>query len=158
MLRDVARQLDAWVVSRNAEAQTEGLPSYPPCEIRVIGQAALLEAGCELAVVATADVDVSGHLPFAVEQEFRRLLATEGLELDPVGHEAWMPPETEHTPVFSGRFVTLLVADEAAILVSKAIKAPERNRALIVEYLARGASERFLELARRHSLDLEQFL
>ena len=131
MLRDIARQLDAWVVSRNAEARTEGLPSYPPCEIRVVGQAALLEAGSELTVVATADVDVSGQIAFAVEQEFRRLLAAEGLELDPVGHEAWMPSETEYTPVFS---------------------------ALIVEYLARGASERFLDLARRYSLDLEQFL
>jgi hypothetical protein len=29
---------------------------------------------------------------------------------------------------------------------------------LIVEYLAKGASERFLTLAGRHGVDLEQFL
>lgn len=80
-----------------------------------------------------------------------------GRELDPVGHEV-MPPETRYTDFFRGRFVRVLLADPEAILLSKALKAPARNRQLIVEYLALGASDRFLELAQKYRLDLEQFL
>ena len=50
------------------------------------------------------------------------------------------------------------VADIDAVLLSKALKAPLKNRALIVEYVAAGASERFYALAARYGLDLEQFL
>jgi hypothetical protein len=57
-----------------------------------------------------------------------------------------------------GPFVRLLLAEPEAILLSKAIKAPDKNRALITEYLAQGASDRFLELAKKYNLDLEQFL
>jgi hypothetical protein len=50
------------------------------------------------------------------------------------------------------------VADPDAVLISKAARAPEKNKALITEYLAKGASERFFELARKHDVDLEQFV
>lgn len=45
-----------------------------------------------------------------------------------------------------------------AVLLSKALKAPAKNRSLLTEYLAMGASERFLELAEKYHLDLEQFV
>jgi oligoendopeptidase F len=54
--------------------------------------------------------------------------------------------------------VTLKVADEESVLLSKATKAPAKNAALLTEYLASGASERFMELAEKYGLDLEQFL
>jgi len=69
-----------------------------------------------------------------------------------------MPKETRYTVLFSGEFVTLKVADMEAILISKALKAPRKNRALIVEYLARGATPRFMRLARKYGVDLESFL
>ena len=50
------------------------------------------------------------------------------------------------------------VADPDAVLISKAYKAPEKNMGLITEYLAKGASERFFELAQKYAVDLEQFV
>jgi hypothetical protein len=158
MLREVAEKLDDWVAVRNREAQEEGLPRFPPTTIKVLGQTALLEAGVALSLAATNDVDAYADYPHAVEVEFRRLLAAEGRELDPLGHEVWMPPETQYEEFFKGRFVRVLLAEPEAILLSKALKAPAKNRPLIVEYLASGASERFLELAQAYQLDLEQFL
>ena len=117
-----------------------------------------LSGTVELTLAATNDVDVYADYPHAVEREFARLLAVEGRELDPLGHEVWMPRETRYNEFFAGRNVRVLVADLEAILLSKALKAPAKNRPLIVEYLARGASERFLGLARKYRLDLEQFL
>jgi hypothetical protein len=111
-----------------------------------------------LHLVATKDVDVRADYTHAVESEFRRLLVKEGLELDPLGHEIWMPTETRYQVSFAGEFVTLELADMEAILLSKAPKAPTKNRALIVEYLAAGATERFLKMAEKYGLDLETFL
>ena len=49
------------------------------------------------------------------------------------------------------------MADPDAVLISKALKAARKNEALITEYLAKGASERFFNLARKYRVDLEQF-
>jgi hypothetical protein len=51
-----------------------------------------------------------------------------------------------------------LLAEPEAVLVSKALKAPAKNRQLLVEYLASGPSDRFMKLVAKHTVDLEQFL
>jgi hypothetical protein len=158
VLRNVAERLDSWIIDRNTELQLKGMPAYRPCQIKVLGQAALLESGLPLHLAATKDVDVRADYDHAVEAEFRRLLQASGRDLDPVGHEAWMPRETTYTPLYSGRYVALLVADPDAVLVSKALKAPAKNRSLITEYLAMGASPRFLQLCKRYAVELEQFV
>ncbi len=66
--------------------------------------------------------------------------------------------ETEWHVLYVGTHVTAHAADADAVLVSKARKAPQKNQALLVEYLARGASDRFFELAERYAVDLESFL
>jgi hypothetical protein len=125
--------------------------------VRVLGQSALWAAGVDLALTATQDLDAYGDYEWAVQQELERLLAQEGKVLDPHGREVWMPKETLYRPLYEGTFVEGLVADPDAVLISKALKAPEKNSALLTEYLAKGASKRFFELAREHHVDLEQF-
>jgi hypothetical protein len=158
MLREIAEQLDAWVVARNLEARDEGLPTLRPCTIKLLGQMALLESAVPLTLAATNDVDVQEDYPHAVEQELARLLARSGKELDPLGHAIWMPAETRYRDLFRGQLVTLQVADADAVLLSKARMAPVKNKPLILEYLARGPSERFLALASKYGVDLESFL
>jgi hypothetical protein len=158
MLEAVAQQLDDWIIEQNAVFAAEGLPPIPPCRIRVLGQTALLESALALTLAATRDVDVKADYVYVVESRFRELLAREGRELDAVGHEAWMPKETRYATLFSGRYVQLQLALPDYVLLSKALKAREKNHALIVEYLAHGASSVFLELAAKYRLDLEFFL
>lgn len=119
---------------------------------------ALLEQKLSLHLVATQDVDATGDYEHAVEREFARLLSVQGKELDPLAHEAWMPKDTQYHRLFSGSFVALDVAEPEAVLISKALKAPLKNRALITEYLAQGPSDRFLALAARYKLNFEDFL
>jgi hypothetical protein len=69
-----------------------------------------------------------------------------------------MPEETDYEGFFAGRFVTLRVADEECVLLSKAAKAPGKNSPLLTEYLASGPSERFMALAAKYNVDLEQFI
>jgi hypothetical protein len=154
----IAAKLDAWVVAENLAARSEGLPLLKPSRIRLLGQTALLECHAPFQLNLTNDVDVYADYEYPVQAEFRRLLATHGKELDPLGHEVWMPKETRYADLFTGSYVTLQVADIDAVLLSKALKAPRKNRALIVEYLAAGASRHFLTMTKRYQLDLEQFL
>lgn len=158
MLKDLAAELDEWFVEQAQEAVSEGMASPRACTIRLHGQMALLERGLKLNLIATQDVDVSENLVGAARKQFERLLAKRDLILDPVGHEAWMPEETEYETFFSGKFVTLKVADEECVLLSKAAKAPQKNSALLTEYLASGPSERFIALAAKYNVDLEQFV
>jgi hypothetical protein len=158
MLLEVARELDQWVIAENLERRAEGLLLIRPFEIKVVGQTALLEQATRLTLAATVDVDVVASYEHVVEQEFRRLLEGRGRQLDPVGHEVWMPGDTLYRALYTGDYATLRVAELEAVLVSKALKAPLKNRTLITEYLAQGASERFLALAQQHAVDLEQFL
>jgi hypothetical protein len=157
VLRRIAEQLDDWIASRNREARAAGTLQLARCRIRVLGQTALMEAGAPLSLAATNDVDVYADYEFPIQQEFERLLQAQGKALDPLGHEIWMPKETEYSVIHAGRFVEVSVADIAAVLVSKGLKAPAKNRVILMEYFARGASERFLMLARKYRLDLGQF-
>lgn len=158
MLEELGASLDAWVIARNVEAREEGRLLLKPCHIRVLGQTALFESDVDLHLNLTSDVDVYADYEHSIELEFRRLLAERGRELGTTGREVWMPTETRYDDLFVGEYVTMQVADPDAVLLSKALKAPRKNRALIVEYLAAGASPRFFALAERYDLDLEQFV
>jgi hypothetical protein len=74
-----------------------------------------------------------------------------------LGDEIWMPRETRYTVAFRGKLVRLMLAEPEAILVSKALKAPIKNRALVTEYLAVGPTERFWALAKKYAVALEDF-
>lgn len=150
--------LDQWIARENVRARVEGVPAHRKCTIRVLGQTALLLAEVDLALTTTQDLDAYADYDWAVQQELERLLAKEGKVLDPHGREIWMPKETQYAPLYDGRYVQALVADPDAVLISKALKAPDKNEALITEYLAKGASDRFFELAKRHAVDLERFV
>jgi len=157
-LAQIFLALDQWVARENVRARAEGMPAYKSCRVRVLGQWALWAAGVDLTLTATQDLDAYGDYEWAVQGELERLLAENGKVLDPHGHEVWMPRETRYNPLYQGTFVEALVADADAVLISKALKAAEKNRALITEYLAKGASKRFFELARKYRVDLEQFV
>ena len=157
-LAEIFLALDQWVARESVRARAEETPAYRRCSVRVLGQSALWAAGVDLTLTATQDLDAYGDYEWPVQRELERLLAENGKVLDPHGHEVWMPKETRYDPLYEGTFVEALVADADAVLISKALKAAEKNTALITEYLAKGASERFFELARKYRVDLEQFV
>ena len=119
---------------------------------------ALLETDAPFTLAATNDVDVKADLEHSVRRHLEQLLAKRGLHLDPLGHEIWMPGETRYERTFSGSYVALSIADTEAILLSKAKMAPAKNRPLLIEYLAAGPSQRFVQLARKYDVDLEALL
>lgn len=158
MIADVARQLDAWIDEHNREASAEGVPLLRPCRIRLVGQMALFELTPSLKLRATDDVDAIVDAEYAVRRQLEVLLETRGLHLDRLAHEAWMPSETFYVKAYEGANVSLEVADLESVLISKGLKAPEKNGRLLSEYIASGPSQRFMNMALKYDLDLEQFV
>ena len=157
MLKGVCKELDKWLEGENRERLQAGTPTLR-CELYIIGQAALLEARLGIKIAATMDVDLHKQLHGAVRQKLDELLAAHGKKIDPVGHEAWMPEETEFNLIHDGKIVKSYVAQPEYVLISKAKMAPTKNRNLIVEYIGTNPTPLFLKLAKKYKIDLEGFL
>ena len=158
MIIKIFKTLDSWTVNANKEAVSNSWPAIAPFYIKVLGQTALLEAKIELNITATMDVDVYANYQHPVKNEFERLLREQGRCLDPDSEKIWMPTETEYVQIFTGRLLTGFIAKNEYVLISKALKAPKKNNSLIVEYIAKGPSKLFMQLANKYKLDLKEFI
>ncbi len=159
MINQVFDQLDLWIEQKNQEAQTEGFLGINRVDIRIVGQTALLEANLHIYVAATIDVDTKNQIEYSVRKKFSELLEVRGKILDPVGHEAWMPDETEYRQIFDGSNLSGYIAEPVFVILSKAKKAPVKNKDLIAEYLASvDLDQRIFQLARKYQVDLDAFV
>jgi hypothetical protein len=158
MLTPLFKVLDEWIMDENKKSQKEGFVPLKPCEIYIIGQTALIEADLKFHLAATMDVDVYRELEYSIKKQFESLLKAEGKELDPVGHEAWMPEETKWISLFEGQFVRGFISKPEYIMVSKALKAPKKNHTLLIDYIASEPPDLFFELAAKYEVNLEDFL
>ncbi len=89
----------------------------------------------QIRLFGTVDVDATVRGEYWIQKKFEELLLEEGLELDPVADEIWLPVEATFTTVFSETILTCLRLDPLGALTSKAIKAREKNRILIRQAL-----------------------
>lgn len=157
MIKECAKKLDKWLVGENKErAETGAL--LLKCTIKVIGQTALIEAGLKIELAATMDVDFSQQLHGIIREKLSEFLSEYGKQIDPVGHEAWMPGETEYQEIYKGKFVECFIAKPEYVLISKAKMAPSKNKNLIIEYLGTSPTPLFFELATQYQVNLEDFL
>ena len=105
-----------------------------------MGQMSLLTnrtISAQIKLIGTVDVDASiDGGPYSwVGKKFAQILAAKGLELDKYADEIWLPKNATFQKVFSGKILTCLRLDPLDALVSKAVKAPEKNRILIRQAL-----------------------
>lgn len=159
MLKGVFENLDAWAVERNLNAIDACERFLPVTDILIIGQTALLEAKFDFPVVATMDVDAYKEITYRIKVKFEELLAIKGKHLDPVGHEAWMPDETEFKTIHDGKIIIGKIAEPVFVIISKAKKSPEKNKFLIADYLASQCrDDRIFDLADKYQIDLEKLI
>lgn len=159
MLRKVFKALDMWIGDVNTDRRAESGLELRKATIQIVGQTALLESKLKIELLATADVDAYLDAEYEVRRKFDALLQEQGGQyLDPHSAEVWMPAETRYDAIYSGKFVEGLVAQPEYVLLSKALKAPGKNEKLIVDYLASGPTRKFISLATKYELDLEQFI
>ncbi|MDC0358427.1 hypothetical protein OAO01_06390 [Oligoflexia bacterium] len=158
MLRKIFHRLDEWIIAENKRAVEGSGRLISSCTFTVLGQSALLEAQLDLELAQTADVDVYNDASYAIIRKLESLLNEKGLHLDPLGAEIWMPKEVKCFEKFNGEYVRMLVAEAQYVMVSKALKAPEKNKELISQYLASEPPNTFSELCNNYGVDLNFFV
>jgi len=158
MLKPIFEKLDRWIEEENKQANVEGLPALKKCEFHIVGQNALIEAKLDLFVTATTDVDSIDNASHAIRSRLNELLKVEGLELDPLGSEIWMPKETQYSTIYEGTWVKAYLADPLYIFVSKAKFARKKDLVLLQEFIAKAADYEFFRLCATYQIDLEKIL
>lgn len=158
MIKEVFQKLDYWIERENQERREMGTLLLKKVKIQIVGQTALLEAKLNLSLLGTADVDAFIQGEYVVREKLNELLKNDGHFLDPDSEKIWMPDETKYHLIYDGTWVGGFLADPESVLLSKALKAPHKNKNLMIEYLANKPSDRFLKLAKKYHLNLENFL
>jgi len=139
ILEKIFQQLDKAIEKENDERRQEGALGLPHAEIKILGQMSLIsnpEVQAKITLFATFDVDAIIKAPHWIETAFKNLLEKERFELDPLSHEIWIPKESTFTTIFSSSRLTCSRLDPLFTLLSKAIKAKEKNKVLIAQALA----------------------
>ncbi len=155
MLLNIFQQLDQEIIELNLELQSEGSREIPKFYIKIVGQSALLEANTGLALTATMDVDAYANFVWLARVKFCDILKKHHLIYDSLSNEIWMPEETKYVHLYKGFVVDGYYAESEYVLLSKIAKAPEKNKNLILQYIAKGPSQLFLQLCGKYKIDLK---
>ena len=158
MLLNIFQQLDQEIIELNLELQAEGSREIPKFYIKIVGQSALLEANTGLALTATMDVDAYANFVWLAREKFCDILKKHHLIYDSLSNEIWMPEETKYVHLYKGFVVDGYYAELEYVLLSKIAKAPEKNKNLILQYIAKGPSQLFLQLCGTYKIDLKGVL
>jgi len=157
MLQKIFEELDVWVEQENGDIATSGGIRIPFFQIKVLGQTALAEIKIDLDLFETQDLDAYVMCEERVKQKLDDLLRKINKQYDFLSQEIWMPRETEYKILYKSKRFEASVALPEYVLISKALKAPTKNRTLILEYLAKKPTDLFFNLAKAYGLDLTEF-
>lgn len=123
----------------SAERASDGLPQLAKVELKVLGQMALFAneyASASLDLVQTKDLDAIIEGDWVVRSMFKETLRHHGLVYDDLSDEIWIPPEATFDEYYNSSLLRVLVLSPLYVLVSKAVKAPEKNKQLITQAIS----------------------
>lgn len=156
---DLFVELDSLIVAENREREARGGLIISPAKIQVLGQVSLIlneEVVRRIPLFATQDIDVLVDGDIFVVNSFRRLLEKRYLQFDLLAREVWLPRDATFIPIYHGERLEVQILDPLSALTSKAVKAPEKNLALIREALAVYGNE-LEEKIRSYGVDPSKF-
>lgn len=147
----IFKELNERVASENADREESGSLKLRPVEVRVMGQATLLAnefAASVLTLAMTNDLDavIERNQAFMISVLKKEILPKYQLVLDDDSRLVWVPPGSTFEVLCDLKYVRVKLLDPESALVSKAVKAKEKNKILIVDAIA---SEKFPNLISR---------
>ncbi|RMG40532.1 MAG: hypothetical protein D6719_10650 [Candidatus Dadabacteria bacterium] len=152
LLLQIFKELDGEIELMNSERLKADLPALPHFEIKLLGQLGLFADDSlpnDIILSATRDFDALLKGDWSIIAALKNILQRHGLVYDELSSEIWMPPDTQYKPVYQSDYIKCESPKAIYTLVSKAIKAPEKNRSLIVDALT-VYGEELLTLISKH--------
>jgi hypothetical protein len=159
-LEEIFHELNERVTAIAQERAEDGLRPIPKANVKILGQMSLLasvEVSAVLSLAQTGDMDALVTMEHVVLAELRKILTKNGLVYDDDSDLIWIPPGATFAELLDLEHVQVSLIDAESALVSKAVKAPQKNKQLMREAIA---SEKFPGLIDRileHGGRLEDF-
>lgn len=160
ILRSVFSQLDERIQKLNEQRRKNGELGLGKSEIRLLGQMSLLsdrKVAAVLTLAQTADLDAQLKMDGVVKREFLQILSEHHLEYDEDSTKVWLPKGHRFIEQFSFDHLGVSALDPESALVSKAVKAPEKNKQLIREAIASGEFPGLVDRLVKEKVDLAFF-
>jgi hypothetical protein len=160
ILRRIFKLLDQRIAEENAERRESGGNTISSSEVRILGQMSLLankKVSSVLHLAQTGDMDALVSTVFA-KLELKKILVENGLVYDEDSEKIWIPPGSSFEKLFEFPNVLVTVIDPESALVSKAVKAIEKNKFLLREALASGTFKNLLARIEKHGVDVRRLL
>lgn len=159
MLSRVVQTFETRVARLNADRSTG---SFRRLEVRVLGQQGLLIRRAslpDLGLAATTDFDAIIKEEPPLGGIFKNLLRDEGLTYDEQSGYIWLPEEVTYEVVYESPSIRIDSPLPIYLIVSKAVKAPEKNRQLVAAAIAEDEfGEQLLALLEKYEVDINAFI
>jgi hypothetical protein len=160
-LKTLFSELNVTVEKIDRERRAEGLLPIPKAKVQLLGQMSLLsndKVSPLLSLAQTGDLDALLRMEHVVKVELKRLLQKHGLIYDEDSSLIWIPPGAMFEALFDLDHVTVESIDPESALVSKAVKAPKKNKQLIREAIASDAFPTLVDRILANGGKLENFV
>ena len=161
LLNAIFKKLNERILELNHERKQDGACPIKPCEVTLLGQMSLManeRSALILALAQTGDMDAHLQIENAAKEELKKILTEHGLTYDEDSYLIWIPPCSSFSELFRFSHVVLKSIDPESALVSKAIKAPKKNKQLIQDALASGEFRGLVDRILANGGSLENFL
>ena len=153
-------KLNELIAAENMERRANGTVSISPARIEVLGQTSLLiqpELTWGLSLIQTGDVDAFINADYFVKKNLTKILPEYGFIYDEDSPYIFIPEGSHFLPFLKLSFLEVVVIDPESALVSKAVKAPEKNLHLIRQAIASGDFPHLVERIIKAGIDLNKF-
>lgn len=160
-LEALFKQLDSRIDEINAARRKDTVPRVQRCEVKLLGQVSLLandKVAAVLSLAQTADIDALLTMDVVVRREFKLILRKFGFLYDEDSYLIWIPKRAKFAQLFDYKNVAVKIIDPESTLVSKAVKAPKKNRQLIREAIASGEFQGLVDRILECGGDLSVFI
>lgn len=139
LLSKMILELNARMTQENCEREESGVPKLRKGKLYLLGQMSLMvneKVSATLTLAQTADVDAQLDSEYFVLKCFKEILQKNGLQYDMDSEKIWLPKDKVFLSLLQEPMIEVLIVDPESTLVSKAVKAPIKNKILIREAIA----------------------
>ncbi len=154
-------ELNIRIEEINCSRREEKLLSVPKAKVQLLGQISLLshdKVSAILSLAQTGDVDAFLTMDHVVKVELKKALRAQGLVYDEDSYLIWVPPGSKFETFLSLDNLFVESIDPESALVSKAVKAPEKNKQLIRQAIASDGFPNLVDRILENGGRLEDFI
>jgi hypothetical protein len=160
LLAKLAQQIEAKLAVLNEERLKDGLFSLSLAKISLLGQFSLIvnpEINSKIQLANTVDVDALLKCDWSARSVIKEVLLDFGFVYDELSGEIWIPPNSKFVLLYESSSLRIEALEPLYALVSKAVKAPHKNRFLIQQAIGI-YGESLIGLIKQNGGDIEVFL